>query len=84
MPRSLEPLPGSMKAVRLRAYDGRPESIRVEDAPVERPGPGQVTIRVAAAPINPSDVMFIRGLSGLPIGRKRKGHGGRFPVCVRR
>ena len=65
MSRSLEPLPGSMKAVRLRAYDGRPESIRVEDTPVERPGPGQVTIRVAAAPINPSDVMFIRGLYGL-------------------
>jgi NADPH2:quinone reductase len=60
-----EPLPESMKAVRLHAYDGRPESIRVEDARVERPGPEQVTIRVAAAPINPSDVMFVRGLYGL-------------------
>ena len=65
MSRFPEPLPESMKAVRLHAFDGKPESIRVEDAPVERPGPGQVTIRVAAAPINPSDVMFVRGLYGL-------------------
>ncbi len=62
---SLEPLPESMKAFRLHAYDGKPESICLEDAPVERPGPGQVTIRVAAAPINPSDIMFIRGRYGL-------------------
>ncbi len=60
-----EPLPSSMKAVRLHAYDGKPGSICVEDTPVERPGPGQVTVRVAAAPINPSDIMFIRGRYGL-------------------
>jgi len=65
MSRFPELLPESMKAVRLHAYDGKPESTHVEDAPVERPGPGQVTIRIAAAPINPSDVMFVRGLYGL-------------------
>ena len=65
MSRFYEPLPESMKAVRLYAFDGKPESMRVEDAPVERPGPGQVTIRVAAAPINPSDLMFLRGRYGL-------------------
>ncbi len=62
---SSEPLPESMKAVRAHAYDGRPESIRVENVRVERPGRGQVTIRVAAAPINPSDIMFLRGRYGL-------------------
>jgi NADPH2:quinone reductase len=62
---SSEPLPDSMKAVRIHAYDGNPESIRVENVPVERPGRGQVTIRVAAAPINPSDIMFLRGRYGL-------------------
>ena len=59
------PLPESMKAVRVHAYDGRPESIRVENVRVEKPGRGQVTIRVAAAPINPSDLMFLRGRYGL-------------------
>ena len=62
---SREPLPESMQAVRVHAYDGKPESICVENVPVKKPGPGQVTIRVAAAPINPSDIMFLRGRYGL-------------------
>jgi len=53
-----------MRAVQLRAYDARPESISVVEAPIPRPGPGQVLVRVAASPINPSDQMFIRGLYG--------------------
>jgi NADPH:quinone reductase-like Zn-dependent oxidoreductase len=53
-----------MRAVQLRAYDGNPASLSVVDLPVPRPGAGQVLIRVAAAPINPSDQMFIRGLYG--------------------
>ena len=53
-----------MRAVQLRAYDGNPESVAVVELPVPRPGPGQVLIRVAASPINPSDLMFIRGLYG--------------------
>ena len=50
-----------MRAVQLRAYDGNPESIAVVELPVPRPSPGQVLIHVAASPINPSDLMFIRG-----------------------
>lgn len=57
-------IPTAMKAVLLRDYDGRPESITVGEAPVPRPGPGQVLVRVAAAPVNQSDLMFIRGLYG--------------------
>jgi NADPH:quinone reductase len=53
-----------MRAVQVRAYDGSPESIAVVELPVPRPGPGQVLIRVAASPINPSDLMFLRGLYG--------------------
>jgi NADPH2:quinone reductase len=56
--------PATMRAVQLRAYDGNPESIAVVDLSVPRPGPGQVLVRVAASPINPSDLMFIRGLYG--------------------
>ena len=36
----------------------------VRRIPVPRPGPGQVLIRVAAAPINPSDLGFARGSYG--------------------
>ena len=57
-------IPKSMRAVQLRAYDGKPESIAVVEMPVPRPGPGEVLVRVLASPINPSDLMFIRGLYG--------------------
>ncbi len=53
-----------MRAVQLRAYDGNPGSVAVAELPVPRPGAGQVLIRVAASPINPSDQMFILGLYG--------------------
>jgi NADPH:quinone reductase-like Zn-dependent oxidoreductase len=56
--------PETMRAVQLRTYDGKPESISVSNVPVPRPGPGQVLVRVAGSPINPSDLMFIRGLYG--------------------
>jgi NADPH:quinone reductase-like Zn-dependent oxidoreductase len=38
--------------------------ITVRSIPVPRPGPGQVLIRMAAAPINPSDLGFLRGPYG--------------------
>jgi NADPH:quinone reductase len=65
-------IPDSMRAVQLRAYDGKPESIAVTELPVPRPGPGEVLVRVFASPINPSDLMFIRGLYGLYWERMRK------------
>src|SRR5205823_388854 len=37
-----------MKAIRLHARGG-PEALRFEDAPVPRPGPGEVLVRVRAA-----------------------------------
>ena len=57
-------IPSSMRAVQLRAYDGRPESIAVVQIPVPRPGAGEVLVRMAAAPVNPSDLAFTRGLYG--------------------
>jgi NADPH2:quinone reductase len=57
-------IPDSMRAVQLRAYDGKPESIAVVEMPVPRPGSGEVLVRVFASPINPSDLMFTRGLYG--------------------
>ncbi|MFY0569364.1 zinc-binding dehydrogenase [Archangium lansingense] len=58
-------IPDTMRAVVLSAYDGRPESLKVEERPVPRPGPGEVLVRLAAAPINPSDLMFLRGTYGV-------------------
>ncbi len=58
-------VPETMRAVQLHAYDGKPESISLGNVPVRKPGPGYVTIKVAAAPINPSDILFVRGQYGL-------------------
>src|SRR5690242_2265279 len=57
-------IPATMRAVQLRAYDGKPESITVGDMPVPRPGPGEVLVKIFASPVNPSDLTFIQGLYG--------------------
>ena len=57
-------IPSTMRAVQFRAYD-HPETLSVVEVPVPQPAAGQVLVKVAASPINPSDVMFIRGLYGL-------------------
>jgi NADPH:quinone reductase-like Zn-dependent oxidoreductase len=57
-------IPSTMQAVLLRGYEGGPDSITFAEVPVHRPGPGQVLIRIAASPVNPSDLAFIRGLYG--------------------
>jgi NADPH:quinone reductase len=53
-----------MRAVQIAAYDGRSESLRVADVPLPSPGAGEVLIQMHAAPINPSDLAFIRGAYG--------------------
>jgi NADPH:quinone reductase-like Zn-dependent oxidoreductase len=50
-----------MKSARLHAYTQQPADIRVEDVPVPEPGPGQVRVRMLLAPVNPSDLNFVRG-----------------------
>jgi NADPH:quinone reductase len=58
-------IPQTMRAVQLTNYDGRPESITFTDnLPVPSPGPGQVLVKVAASPINPSDLAFLMGMYG--------------------
>lgn len=58
-------LPETMRVLSLAAYDGRPESLQVVDKPLPKLTAGQVLVKVAAAPINPSDLMFVRGLYGV-------------------
>jgi NADPH:quinone reductase-like Zn-dependent oxidoreductase len=57
-------LPATMRAVQLKDYEGKPGSLTVAEVPVPRPGPGEVLVRVAASPVNPSDLMFITGNYG--------------------
>src|ERR1051326_6186143 len=58
-------LPETMRAVELRSYDGGADSVVLAEMPVPRPGDGQVLVLMAAAPINPSDLSFIRGTYGI-------------------
>jgi NADPH:quinone reductase-like Zn-dependent oxidoreductase len=41
---------------------GGPDSIEIIDVPVVEPGPGEIRIRVAAAPVNPVDLAVAGGL----------------------
>lgn len=49
-----------MKAAVLSEYTGA-AGLRVEDVEKPQPGPGEVLVRVAASPINPSDLAFLEG-----------------------
>lgn len=54
-----------MKALLLKDYDGKPESLSLADVPIPALAPGQVLVKIAAASINPSDLVFLKGLYGV-------------------
>lgn len=54
-------IPETMQAVLLEENGGAPKFGNIL---VPQPGPGQVLVRMAAAPINPSDLGFLRGSYG--------------------
>jgi NADPH:quinone reductase-like Zn-dependent oxidoreductase len=62
-------IPKEMRAVQLEKYhadlDSAIRSLRVVSKPVPRPGPGQVLVRIEAAPCNPSDLVFMQGFYGV-------------------
>lgn len=55
-------LPATMQAVLL---PGPGEKLTLGELSVPQPGPGQVLIKVAASPINPSDLSFLQGQYGV-------------------
>jgi NADPH2:quinone reductase len=64
----MEQIPDTMRAVELRSYEGGDDALAVTTRPVPRPAAGQVLVRIAAAPVNPSDLAFLTGNYGI---RKR-------------
>jgi NADPH:quinone reductase-like Zn-dependent oxidoreductase len=56
-------IPDQMTAVVLDAYSG-PEALRVEQRPVPKPGKDEVLVKVAASPVNPSDLALLDGEYG--------------------
>ena len=56
-------IPDQMTAVVLDSYAGS-DVLRVEQRPVPKPGKDEVLVRVAASPINPSDLALLNGEYG--------------------
>lgn len=54
-------IPSRMRALLLRSYEGL-AGLEVAERPVPRPGRGEVLVRIAASPVNPSDLAFLLGL----------------------
>ncbi|WP_426417410.1 zinc-dependent alcohol dehydrogenase family protein [Aestuariirhabdus sp. LZHN29] len=50
-----------MKSIQVTELSKGFDYIKVIDAPVPEPGPGQVRVRMLCSPVNPSDLNFIRG-----------------------
>ena len=58
-------IPESMKALQIIDYSGEKSSFKLIDKPITPLKDNQVRVRIHSSPINPSDLMFIRGLYGI-------------------
>ena len=62
-------IPATYRAIQLAAYhaaiDDALAGLRVVSRPTPKPGPGQVLVRVEAAPCNPSDLLLLQGKYGV-------------------
>jgi NADPH:quinone reductase-like Zn-dependent oxidoreductase len=54
-----------MKAIVFERFGEPSEVLHVRDMPTPEPGPGQVRVKMIASPINPSDLMVVRGRYGV-------------------
>jgi NADPH:quinone reductase len=62
---NLDPLPSTMRAVVLHDAKGGLDALRIEERAVPKAGPGEVLVKIAASPVNPSDLMFTKGMYGI-------------------
>jgi len=53
-------IPEMMQAVSLAEIDGQ---LSLQEVPVPHPGPGEVLVKIAVAPINPSDLARIKNIT---------------------
>ncbi|EFH82866.1 zinc-dependent alcohol dehydrogenase family protein [Ktedonobacter racemifer] len=51
-----------MKAIRFGQYGEPAQVLMVQECPLPEPGKGEVRVRILASPVNPSDLLFVRGL----------------------
>lgn len=54
-----------MKTIRFDTTGKPHEILKLVEAPLPEPGPGEVRLKVIASPINPSDLMFVQNLYGI-------------------
>lgn len=54
-----------MKAVVFERFGEPSQVLSIRDVPIPEPGPGQVRVRMIASPVNPSDLMVVRGTYGV-------------------
>jgi NADPH:quinone reductase-like Zn-dependent oxidoreductase len=68
-----------MKSIVFERFGNPAEVLECRDVPVPTPGPGEVRVRMLASPINPSDLLYVRGEYGqrpsLPTGSGFEGVG---------
>ena len=50
-----------MKAVRFGRYGEPTDVLTVAEQPVPEPGPGEVRLQIKLSPVNPSDLLYVRG-----------------------
>ncbi len=50
-----------MKAVRFDRYGEPKDVLTVTEHPVPVPGPGEVRLKIKLSPVNPSDLLYVRG-----------------------
>jgi NADPH:quinone reductase-like Zn-dependent oxidoreductase len=57
-------IPRTMRALQLESFDG-PNGLHLREVPIPTPGAGQVLVKLHAAAVNPSDLMFMRNDYGI-------------------
>lgn len=63
--KTITEIPSMMQALELEAYTGWRRGLKLVSRPVPRPGPGEVLVRITAAPVNPADFAFMKGMYGV-------------------